>query len=97
MPRHTASSACDREPAGAHQVHGGAVAAAAAREAAPRSEQLVLARREEPRARTHVLDEQQLPVRAEHACDLAERAFGVVDGAKDQRRDDGVHRRVGQR
>jgi hypothetical protein len=48
-------------------------------------------RREEPRARAHVFDEQQLPIRAEHARDLAERAFGVVDGAQDERRDDGVH------
>ena len=46
-------------------------------------------------ART-VFDEQQLPIRAEHACDLTERKFGVVDGAKDERRDDGVHGRIGQ-
>ena len=44
-----------------------------------------------------MLDEQQLPVRSEHACDLAKRALGLVDGAEDERRDDGVHGRVGQR
>jgi hypothetical protein len=44
-----------------------------------------------------VFNEQQLPIRAKDACDLAERAFGVVDGAKDERRDDGVHGRIRQR
>ena len=38
-----------------------------------------------------MFDEQQLPVLAEYACDLAQRAFWVVDGAQDERRDDGVH------
>ena len=88
---------CDDEAAGAYQLHGGAVAVAAACEAAPRLEKVVLARREEPRACAHVFDEQQLPIGAEHACDLAERAFGVVDGAKHQRRDDGVHGRIRHR
>ena len=86
----------DSEAAGPHQLHGGAVADAAACEAAPRLEQFVLARREEPRTRAHMFDEQQLPVRAEYACDLAERAFGLVDGAKRECRNDGVHGLIGE-
>jgi hypothetical protein len=55
---------------------------------------MVLARREEPRARTHVFDEEQLPVRAKDASDLGERAFRLFDRAEDERRDDGVHGRI---
>jgi hypothetical protein len=54
----------DGEAAGTHQVEGRAVAHATAREAAPRLDDSVLKRREEPRARAHVLDEQQLTVGA---------------------------------
>ena len=80
-----------QKPAGAHQFCGRAIAIAAACEATPRTEQGILARREEPRACPHMFDEQQLAVGAEYTGDLAESAFGVMDGAKDERRDDGVH------
>src|ERR1700735_525938 len=71
----------ERKSAGAHQLPGGAVATAPTGEGAPRAEQVVLPRSKEPRVRSHVFDEQQLAVRAKHACDLAKRALGVVDGA----------------
>ena len=51
----------------------------------------ILARREEPRACTHVFDKQHLAVGAEYTGDLAQSAFGVRDGAQHKRRDDGVH------
>ena len=87
----------DGETARAHKLHGRAVAHAAARERTPRPQQFVLAPREEPRARAHVFDEQQLAVRPKHACDLPQRAFGVLDGAEHERRNDCVHGRIGQR
>ncbi len=43
-----------------------------------------------------MLDEQQLSTGAEHAGDLAQRTFGIRDGAQDERRDDGVHGLIGQ-
>ena len=88
---------CNSEAAGPHQLHGGAIAPAAAGEAPPRLEQVVLARRQKPRARAHVFDEEQLPVRTKDASELLKRTFGLVDGAEDECRDDGVHRRIGQR
>jgi hypothetical protein len=71
----------DCEAAGAHQLKGRTVTLAPACKAAPRSEKFVLARREEPRTRADVFDEQQLPIRAEYPCDLAKRTFRVIDGA----------------
>src|SRR6201999_4149086 len=64
----------DFKPAGAHQFHGWTGAAASACEAAPRFQQIVLARREEPGVPAYVFDEEQLPIRAQHAGDLAQSA-----------------------
>ena len=90
-------SGSDIEPAGPHQLDGGAVAPATAGKVAPWAFESVLAGCEESRACTHVLDEQQLPVRSQHAGDFAKCAFRFVDGAQHQRRDDGVHGRISQR
>jgi hypothetical protein len=43
-----------------------------------------------------MFDEQQLPIRTQHAGDLAERAFGLLDSAEDESRDDRVHGCIGQ-
>ena len=44
-----------------------------------------------------MVDEQQLSVRAKDTGDLGKRAFRVIDGAQDERCDDGVDRRIGHR
>src|SRR3954447_13725751 len=74
----------DGETAGAHQLECRPVADASAGKAAPGAEEFVLTGGEEPGARADVFDEQQLPLGAQDACDLAKCEFRFVDGAEDE-------------
>ena len=57
----------------------------------------VLPARPACRVRAHVLEEEELPAGPQHARDLLERDLRVGHGAEDERRDDGVERRGGER
>src|SRR5581483_6940783 len=74
-----------------------AVRVAAERDGLPEAFVAVLAPGEPCVLRAHVLEEEVAPVRPEHPPDLGERPLLILDGAEDERADDGVEGGVRER
>jgi hypothetical protein len=87
----------DLERSGLDSLERGAVRVTAVGEDHPGSLQLVLPSGAPRVLPAHVLDEDQLAIGTENAVNLSERPVDVVDRAEDERRDDGVERRVLER
>jgi hypothetical protein len=83
------------QPVCPDQFDGGSIAVTALREPMPRAGEPVLPGGESRRLGANVLKEQQPAVGAQYAPDLPHGQIGCLDGAQHERRDDRVHRLVG--